>query len=214
MLEFLESYQPSPLEDVILNFYRKHQINTPDDIELDWMAREADIWVHYKSHPSTSYQLREGMWSIIVDNRLPEVQQRVELAHELGHVFLHVGHQIAMNADFRAIQEWQADRFAMYLLCPTTMIANCLVIGESRNQLIEQLAYTFDVPDYFIDARLRLLEQRLQQLAAQQQLAATLESLPQYGRDYDQIVRHPVNPRIEYYLRDGRVVYQRKRAEV
>lgn len=213
MLEFLESYQPSPLEDVILNFYRKHQINTPDDIDLDWMAREAGIWIHYRPHPSKSYQMR-GMWSVIVDDRLPEPQQRVELAHELGHVFLHVGHQIAMNADFRAMQEWQADRFAMYLLCPTPMIANCLVTAENRGQLVDHLAYMFNVPDYFMDARLRLLEQRLQQLAAQQQLAATLESMPQYGRDYDQIVRHPVNPRIEYLLREGRVVYQRKRAEV
>lgn len=209
MLELLESYQPTPLEETIIQFYNKNHISNPDDIDLDWMAREADIWVHYKPHSSTSYQF-QGMWSVIVDDRLPEPQQRVELAHELGHVFLHVGHQIAMTADFRAMQEWQADRFAMYLICPTPMIANCLVIGESRNQLVEQLAYTFNVPDYFMDTRLKLLEQRLHQLAAQQQLAATLESLPQY----DQIVRHPVNPRIEYYLREGRVVYQRKRAEV
>lgn len=213
MLELLESYHPSPLEEAILAFFKKHRIANPDEIDLDWMAQEAGIWIHYKSSSSTSYQFK-GMWSIIVDDRLPEPQQRVELAHELGHVFLHVGHQIAMNADFRAMQEWQADRFAMYLLSPTPMIANCIVSGDSRGQLVDHLAYVFNVPNYFMDARLRLLEQRLQQLAAQQQLAATLESMPQYGRDYDQIVRHPVNPRIEYYLRDGRVVYQRKRAEV
>ncbi|WP_018130972.1 ImmA/IrrE family metallo-endopeptidase [Effusibacillus pohliae] len=213
MLELLESYQPVPLEDAILAFYRKHHIANPDEIDLDWMAREANIWIHYKPHPSASYELR-GMWSVIVDDRLPEPQQRVELAHELGHVFLHVGHQIAINADLKARQEWQADRFAMYLLCPTPMIADHMITAESRGQLVDHFADTFNVPDYFMDARLKLLEQRLQMLAAQRQFAAALESLPQYGRDYDQVVRHPVNPRIEYYLREGRVVYQRKRAEV
>lgn len=213
MIELFKHYEPTSLEATVLSFYRKHSISSPQDIDLDWMAHDANVWVYYKSSPSTSYNIK-GMWSIVVDDRLPPAQQRVEFAHELGHVFLHVGHQIAMNADFRAMQEWQADRFAMYLLCPTPMIANYLVTADNRGQLVDHLAYMFNVPDYFMDERLKMLEQRLQQLAAQQQLAATLESMPQYGRDYDQIVRHPVNPRVEYYLRDGRVVYQRKRAEV
>lgn len=211
MFEALEKYVPTPLEASVVEFYRKHHIKSPQDISLEMFAYDAGIWVHYVPHPSTNYQFKENFYTVCVDNRIPWENQRVEMAHELGHVLLHTGRQEFMNDDFRALQEFQADRFAMFALTPTYMIANCIVQAASRQQLVSQLAYTFDVPEPFMDARLHLLEQRLRDIAAQAQIK---EALEQQSAGYDYSYRHPLNHRVEYLVRDGAIVGRRYRADI
>lgn len=116
-----------------------------------------------------------------------------------------------LTDDFRALQEWQADRFAMYALVPTFMIANCLTNENSREQLVSELAYTFDVTEVFMDVRLKLLEQRMNDLVAQRQLA---QVVAEQRNIYDYSFRHPTNPRIEYLIKDGAVVHRRTRVEL
>lgn len=207
-MEYLDNYRPGHLESAVVDFYRRHHIRSPQDIHLEMFAEDAGIHVHYVPFPSTSYELKSGPL-IAVDNRLPWVQQRVEFAHELGHILLHCGRQHFMTDDFRALQEFQADRFAMYALAPTYMITNCIVQAHSRQQLVSQLAYTFDVTEPFMDARLQLLEQRMQGLVAQQQMAT---AIAEASVGYDYSYRHPTNHNVELLVRDGNIVGHRRRA--
>lgn len=93
-----------------------------------------------------------------------------------------------MTGDFRASQEWPADRFAMYPLPPTFIISNSIVQSHSRQQLVAQLVYTFDVTEPFMDTRLTMLEQRMQDLVAQDRLAAVIA---EERAAYDTSFRHP-----------------------
>lgn len=210
-MEYLEHYRPGPLESIVVDFYKRNHIRNPQDIDMDMFAYDGGIWVHYSSVPSTHYEMDDAMYSVIIDNRLPWEQQRVELAHELGHCILHVGNQSYISEQMRGLQEAQADRFAMYALVPTFMIANCIVLASSRQQLVSQLAYTFDVPMPFMDARLSLLEQRMRDIAFQEQMAA---AIAEAGAGYDYTYRHPLNQRIEYLVKNGNIVGRRLRAEI
>ncbi|CAM3901290.1 ImmA/IrrE family metallo-endopeptidase [Alicyclobacillus pomorum] len=205
----LQYYRPTPLEAAIVDFYRKNHVKSPQDIDLEMFAWDAGVWIHYSSMPTTHIETDHNMYSIIVDNRLPWELQKVQLAHELGHVLLHAGRQEFLREDFRALQEWQADKFAAYALVPTFMIANCWVEASSREQQVSQLAYHFDVPETFMDGRLGLLERRMQALAAEAQLAA---AIAEERATYDYSYRNHFNPSIEYLVKDGRVIGRRRRA--
>ncbi|WDL98166.1 ImmA/IrrE family metallo-endopeptidase [Alicyclobacillus sp. ALC3] len=207
----ISQYRPVHLESSIVTFYRNNHIRSPQDIDLELFAHDAGIWVHFLAQPSTNYQFRSDMYTVIVDNRLPWEQQRVEMAHELGHVLLHAGRQEFMKDDWRALQEFQADMFAMYSLVPTFMIANCITQASSRAQLVNQLAYSFDVPQPFMDARLTLLEQRLYTIAAENQMATAIREAT---AGYDYSYRHPTDRRVEYLVKDGSVVGTRRRADI
>lgn len=210
-MEHLAHYRPTPMESFIVDFYRGNHVKSPQDIDLELFAYEAGIWIHYSSMPSTHYEMDNSMYSIVIDDRGPWQQQRVELAHEIGHCILHVGNQSYISQQMRVVQEAQADRFAFYALTPTFMIANCLVHAFNRDQLVSQLAYDFDVPEPFMDVRLALLEERMRTLSAQQQMAA---ALAQAASGYDYSYRHPGNPNIELLVRDGVIIGQRRRAAI
>lgn len=211
MLQYLDMYTPTIMEEKIVKFYRKNHIYSPQDIDPEMWANEASIWIHRAPIRTTHHQRNNGLYTIILDSRMPEQQQRLELAHELGHVLYHAGNQMTMGEAFRQKQEWEADRFAFYALAPTFMIANALINAYSRQQLVDQLADTFDVSIPFMDYRLDMLESRMKSLIAQRQTEQALES---QRAMYDYTFRHPSNPRIEYWVKDNRVVHRRMRAEV
>lgn len=112
MLQYLEMYQPTFMESQIVEMYRKNHIRSPQDISMEMFAEEASIWMHYAAVRTTYHVHDNGMYSIIIDDRVPEQQQRIELAHELGHVLFHSGNQMTMRVEQREKQEWEADRFA------------------------------------------------------------------------------------------------------
>ncbi|MFP3663162.1 ImmA/IrrE family metallo-endopeptidase, partial [Burkholderia sp. SIMBA_043] len=58
---------------------------------------------------------------IRVDSRLPLEQQREKIAHELGHLILHVGIQPDLPELFVVSQEFQTNHFAEHLLVPYYM---------------------------------------------------------------------------------------------
>ncbi|QQE79627.1 ImmA/IrrE family metallo-endopeptidase [Alicyclobacillus sp. SO9] len=208
MLDILEHYIPTPLESSVVDFYRKHGIMTSQDIDLDWITDEAGIIVRELPRDSTSFSLK-NKYFIVLDSRIPLGHQRVELAHELGHVLMHAGRQDIMTMDFRAFQEFQADRFAMFALAPTFLLANSITQAFNRQQLVSQLAYSFDVPETFMDARIDLLEQRLRDIAMQRQME---EAVKEQTASSDYTYRHPLNDKIEYLVRDGAIVGRRRRA--
>lgn len=210
-MEYTERYRPGPLESIIVDFYRKNDIRSPQDINLEMFAYEANIWIHYASTSSTHYELDGNMFTVVVDDRLPWVFQRAELAHELGHCLLHAGNQSNLSAQMRLFQESQADRFAFYALCPTFMLMNHLVSVNNRQQLLSYLAHQFDVHELWMDVRLKMFEQRMNDLRAQEQMQLALREA---AAGYDYSYRHPGNQNIELLVKDGAIVGKRRRAAI
>ncbi|WP_054970893.1 ImmA/IrrE family metallo-endopeptidase [Alicyclobacillus ferrooxydans] len=207
--EDLALYRPTPLESAIESWLRKLDMLSPYEIDLDIIAQELNIELRYLPRETNSVRLGDTHF-VVVDSRLHWTQQRIEMAHEIGHILMHAGNQLRMPDDLRNLQEWQADRFGMYLLMPTFMVANCLTSAYSRKQMLRQLAEVFDVTDVFVDVRLNILEQRIRSLQWDQQVANVVAEQRQM---YDYTYPHPTNKRIEYMVKDGYVIGSRRRAE-
>lgn len=205
----LENYQPNNLEWRISNYYLQHDVQSPSEIDLNAYAKEAAIWVHYAPLDSTNYEMTENMYTIIVDNRLPQQQQRVELAHELGHVILHSGNQETLSEAERIRQEWQANYFAMYALAPTYMLAKHMLDDCSWGAQVTHLSEEFNVPIPFMDVRLRLLSEKVYGFlsGSTSPLLVAREST----EDYDYSYRHPLDETLEYVVCSEETLGLRKR---
>jgi len=211
MFESLEKYVPTPLESAVISMYQNHNIQCPQDIDLELFAYDAGIWIHLYEGESKHIETDDQMYSILLDSRLPQKLQRIQLAHELGHVLLHTGRQEFMKDDVRALQEYQADKFALFALAPTFMIANCSLQASNGQQLVSQLAFTFDVPDFFMDTRLQLLQDRLLALAMEDRMS---QRIAEERARYDYSFRHPLDESVEYLIKDGKVIGTRRRARL
>lgn len=205
----LKNYHPNKLEWRIWTYYQKHDIQSPCEIDLNAYAKDAAIWVHYAPLDSTNYEMVEDMYTIIIDNRLPPQQQRVELAHELGHVILHTGDQETLSEAERTRQEWQANQFAMYALAPTYMLAKHMIDDCSWGAQVVHLAEEFNVPIPFMDVRLRLLSGKLYGFLSG--TSAPLFIARETTEDYDYSYRHPFDETLEYVISSGEILGLRKR---
>lgn len=162
MLQYLDLYKPGPLEAAIEHYYRKHGIRSPQDIDLEMFVEDAGVLVRYLPRSSKAYEFKGERRLIIVDSRVDRRQQRVELAHELGHVLLHTGTQWRLPIFFRIKEERQADHFAMYALSPTFMVLPMIEEGADCRTLAARLADEFCVPEAFMARRLDLLRAQLE----------------------------------------------------
>ncbi|HEU4962267.1 MAG TPA: ImmA/IrrE family metallo-endopeptidase [Bacilli bacterium] len=192
------------LEKAVCNLLDRYEIRQPDDIDLDAIAYEEEVYVYYMEAPTTS-RILQGMASVVVDQRLSPDQQRVELAHELGHLLRnHAGHQGRSHQMFRDLQEWQANNFALYLLCPTFMLVERMEQGEQAIRL----ARKFRVPERFMKQRLQLLETQHFAKLVDEQTTRRLEQNPKPGLDYS-FVRTIGNTQF-YCDSAGHVLFQRR----
>ncbi|KPV45618.1 ImmA/IrrE family metallo-endopeptidase [Alicyclobacillus ferrooxydans] len=205
----MKNYQPTKLEWRVLNYYRRRDIQSPSEIDLESWAKEAGIWVHHVPLGSTYYEMSDDMYTIIVDDRLPKLQQRVELAHELGHVILHTGDQEVLSHDERTRQEREANHFAMYALAPTYMLAKHMIDDCSWGSQVTYLAEEFNVPTPFMDVRLRLLSGRAYGFLGG--TSSPLFVVREETEDYDYSYRHPLDENLEYVVCSGEVLGLRKR---
>lgn len=207
--KILKNYQPNKLEWRISAYYHKHDVHEPSEIDLNAYAKESAIWIHYAPLDSTNYEMVEDMYTIIVDNRLPQQQQRVELAHELGHVILHTGDQESISEAERIRQEWQANHFAMYALAPTYMLAKHMMEDCSWGSQVTHLAEEFNVPIPFMDVRLRLLSERVYGFLSG--TSSPLLVARESAVDYDYSYRHPFDETLEYVVCSDEILGLRKR---
>jgi hypothetical protein len=102
--------------------------------------------------PTLTMRVQEGVWSRFQEGRTDE---RVIVAHEIGHVMLHSDDPMQFSRD-KSLQinfaenehsvEWQANRFADHLLIPTHV--------AERIMDVERIAFSCNVPDRFAFDRL------------------------------------------------------------
>lgn len=106
-----------------------------------------------------------------VNSSNPKVRQRFTVAHELGHLKLHEGHELIIERlvrlNFRDAtsstatnqQEIEANRFASELLMPAELLERALqALVESRplsdTELVRRLARRFEVSQQAMEYRL------------------------------------------------------------
>lgn len=102
--------------NMVLDLINLYGSNEPRNI-----ASRLNIKVIYKPLPAcvSGIQIKpEIKKAIIINSRLSRRQQRIALAHQLGHIFLHKDYDLfkEIDVDLRTKLEHDADTFAHILL--------------------------------------------------------------------------------------------------
>lgn len=175
-------YQTSLLEDWIQDFYPHLSIYHPRQLDFMEIAARLGIYVHFQKFSSRIY---DG--EIIIDERLTIQEQWQEFAHELCHLYLQYGNQIAMNKEFLTFQEAQADNFALHFCIPTFMlqsyeISNFLDVEAG----VPFIAKEFGVTEEFALQRLRQFKRKILQAKSDEQHRKYMDSMYPKAGPYSQ----------------------------
>lgn len=149
-------------EDYIKNLYESLSIFIPEQINMIEIAHKLNIWLHFAPFGSRAIQ-REGLPSIIIDNRKKFYHQWEDFGHELCHILFHIGNQLSMPKMFLDYQEAKANNFMLHFCVPTFML-RALDFPDTRVEAIYLIIETFNVS--FETAHKRLLNYENQLLAS------------------------------------------------
>lgn len=152
----LSSYYTTSLEDWVTSFYTRLRILHPRHIQIEYIARRYDIFLHRKPR-NASYEVVGRYRGITVDCRESIEIQRETFLHEFGHLLRHSGVQSMMPAAFRELQEWDARHFTLYAAIPFHMLK---FIDFEDEFVIEQMAHMFKVTPELCEERLEQIRNR------------------------------------------------------
>jgi Zn-dependent peptidase ImmA (M78 family) len=200
----ISSYKPCRLEQIVIDTYNELGIIYPSEIDIRTLANHVGLRI-------LELDVRSKMLgsTIVLDSRLSRQEQREDFFHEFTHAIRHTGNQLVTHELLIELQESEAKRMPFYWLVPTFMLSY-FDLSCPLPYLIPYLAEAFEVTESFMEKRLNLLKSRLDMLAAEREMAAALERMPQFGRDYDMVRTIGAT---EYYCRDGKVLYYIQRYE-
>lgn len=167
-------YQTTVLEDWIESLYKHLGISHPDEIDMDYIAEELNIWLYYMEMTSRAIE-KNGMYSMIIDSRITRPEQWEDFGHEVCHPLRHAGNQFILPESMTQLQEYQAKNFAYHFCIPTFMLLK-LSLPSDRNQAIGYVAKIFNVTTNFAEKRLILFERQMLSSELTNQMAATLEA--------------------------------------
>ncbi|MEH7810457.1 ImmA/IrrE family metallo-endopeptidase [Bacillus toyonensis] len=116
-----QPYYTTQLEDYIQHMYQSLSIIVPEKIDMMEIANKLNIWVYFAPFGSHAIE-RNGMYSLIIDNRISQQEQWEDFGHETCHILLHSGNQLLMHQMFLDYQEAKAKNFAQQFCVPTFML--------------------------------------------------------------------------------------------
>lgn len=142
-------------------------------IPIDAIARKLDVYVSYRplDGDTSGMLFREADRAAIgVNSTHPVTRQRFTIAHEIGHLRLHKGRPLIVDAFVRInrrdgvssaatdAEEIQANAFAAALLMPAALLRDELAHTRhrrlSQDELTEELAKRFNVSSQAMTYRL------------------------------------------------------------
>lgn len=137
------------MKEVINNLVKKYKTNNPFDIAKSMGA----IILFDNIGDCNGFCLTINRQCIVyINNNLPNPQQRLTMAHELGHMVLHKGYNTPFLKQHTHLlvnkMEIEANKFAMHLLI------NDNDLEEYRDYTIQQLSMIFGYPIELIKLRL------------------------------------------------------------
>lgn len=127
------------------------------------IAEKLNVWIHLMDMESQAID-RNGLYSIVIDQRLSPAEQWQEFGHELCHVLRHAGNQLNLHIDFIKYQETQAEQFAQNFCIPSFMLSE-LGLPKTQSEAITLICDTINVTPSFASER---LENHLRKLHAAQ----------------------------------------------
>jgi predicted transcriptional regulator len=150
------------LEERVYLLLKYHEIGKPGQIDLVDLCKSYHIEVVFADGRSRTYpHPKKPGWHVIqVNNRMREEDQRVRIAHELGHLFLHEGVQTDACHPLINLQEYQVGHFVEHLLMPFYMFED-LDYHMSRYDAPLYLSRLFNVPHEFAKKRFERFLNRL-----------------------------------------------------
>ena len=105
---------------------------------------------------SAAMERVSGCVRIAVDASLSRAEQRVAIAHEIGHALLHAGHVFeALPPEEESVREEQAERFAEELLAPRWALAQAP--GALPGARISFISRHFEITQELATRRIALL---------------------------------------------------------
>ncbi|WP_023990552.1 ImmA/IrrE family metallo-endopeptidase [Paenibacillus polymyxa] len=155
----ISHYEATYLEHSIENMYLKNGITEPQHITIEKITAALNIWIYPSSQKSKAYESVAGLRSVLLDNRLPLKEQRIEFLHEVSHLLRHAGNQTIMPKAFIELQEADADQFVLYASMPFFMLSR-LKLPALYNDALLYLSDIFEVPIYLARKRLNQIMRR------------------------------------------------------
>lgn len=185
-------YQMTILEQNIQDLYSFLLIDSPNDIDMYYIAESFDIWVHYWERES-KMQCVNGLYSIVLDERKIYKEQWQDFCHELGHVVRHVGNQNKMYKHFKKLQEQQANNFMYHFCVPTFMLLNYNLNNYMNvNDGVDFVSDTFNVTSDFAKKRLNHFRNQWSQAKSDAEYRKYMESrypkAPPYSNETNTIL--------------------------
>ncbi|MFB4326444.1 ImmA/IrrE family metallo-endopeptidase [Priestia sp. BR_2] len=153
-------YETTLLEQFVEDLYKKHGILTPQQLNIEELARRLNVWVYYSELGSEAVEIKSGLGSINIYKNQSRARQWIDFLHELCHILRHSGDQRIMPEQFTRAQEAEADNFVLYAAMPISMISQ-LRLPVRKNDAIHFLASIFKVPLYLAKKRLEQIQHRL-----------------------------------------------------
>lgn len=151
-------YQPSEIEEIVSDLYQNFGIESPCQMDIDFIA---SIWgVEVWHYPFPAQSIWNDDHSIICLNTMTAIEKRrADFFHELGHIVRHEGHQEGLHPLFVELQEWQANRFQLIAAMPYYLLPDPV---HTWNEYAGVLADTFRVPVTMALRRVATIKARLQ----------------------------------------------------
>ena len=168
----------TPVEAAARRLLNKVDVRAPP-VPVERLAREAGALISYQPFEAEDvsgllYRAAGAAPVIGVNSSNSQVRQRFTIAHELGHLTLHEGHDLIlerlMRLNFRDAtsstasdeEEIQANQFAAELLMPRVLLQkaiNLLLEGRPLTdlELVRRLARRFEVSQQAMEYRLASL---------------------------------------------------------
>ncbi|SFI03223.1 MULTISPECIES: ImmA/IrrE family metallo-endopeptidase [unclassified Bacillus (in: firmicutes)] len=154
-----QPYYTTQLEDYTKNLYQSLSIFVPEQVDMMKIAQKLNIWLYFAPIGSCAID-RNGLVSIILDNRKSPQEQFEDFGHEIAHLLFHSGNQLNMPKMFLDYQEAKAQNFAMHFCIPTFMLQK-LTLPSSRLEATHILSNTFNVTVELANKRLTHYERQM-----------------------------------------------------
>lgn len=134
-----------------VNIFVKEHIRGICDLRIEHLAHVLDIKIGFND--DYNYYVRSNGYDIIFLRHGSTYEMWSAFCHELGHMILHSTRQPEVHRMFNEYQENQADKFALLLMMPESLLLSC--DDESLNA--NAVSINFGVPFALAVARLEML---------------------------------------------------------
>lgn len=155
-----QHYTLTHLEQFVEELYQRNGILSPQQLNIEEVARRLNIWIYFSGLGSKAVEIREGLGSINIFKYQSRTLRWLDFLHELCHLLRHAGDQTIMPEQFTAAQEAEADHFVLYASMPFFMIRQ-MHLPDRRNEAIAYIASEFRVTTEIAEKRVDQIYRRI-----------------------------------------------------